>query len=130
MLRRVLLPIVFTAFATAVAAQTIVINPNKPPMPPGPVAQPVRISVGVNAFVPAPAGDSEQALKAQENGRRLVYQLAANECALLREVLASDCRLESININVQRLSAAQNYVERKVEGYNINGSINYQIVPK
>jgi hypothetical protein len=130
MLRSSVLSFCFVAFATGAFAQTIVINPSKPPIPTGRAAQPVRISIGVNTFVPVPDGDAAQALKAQEEGRRMVYQLAAGECALLREVLASDCRLESVNVNVQRLSAERNYVEPKVAGYNINGTVNYEITPK
>jgi len=132
MLRLSALSLCFVAFATSALAQTIVINPTKPPLPaaPGQMARPVRVSIGVNTFVPVPDGDAAQALKAQEDGRRMMYQLAAGECALLREVLASDCRLESINVNVQRMSAERNYVEPKVAGYNINGTVNYEITPK
>lgn len=128
MLRLPALSLLFTTFAATAFAQTIVINP-KPPMLHGPATQPVRISVGVSNFLPAPSGDAAQALKVQEDGRRMIYQLAANECLVLREVLASDCRLESVNVNVQYVPANQNF-GRKTEGYTVNGSINYQITPK
>jgi hypothetical protein len=128
MLRSLALSSMFAAFATTAFAQTIVINP-KLPMLPGAVTRPVHVSVGVSNFLPAPSGDAAQALKVQEDGRRMIYQLAANECLLLREALASDCRLESININVQYVPANQNFAQ-KTDGYNINGSINYQITPK
>jgi hypothetical protein len=80
-------------------------------------------------FVPAAGDDGAQSLKAQEDGRKLLYEAAAHECELLSATIASDCRLESINVNVQRVSANQNYGQ-KVDGYNINGNMNYRIAPK
>lgn len=132
MLRPSLLCILSAALATAASAQTIVINPDRPGMlpAPAPAAQPIRISLSVNMFVPSPGTDSAQALKAQEDGRKMVYESAAHECDVLRETLAKDCQLESININVQHVSAAQNFNGPKLDGYNIGGSINFQIVPK
>jgi len=64
-------------------------------------------------------------LKAQEDGRKMIYEAATRECETLRATIASDCHLESININVQRMSANQGYGQR--QGYNINGSMNYRI---
>jgi hypothetical protein len=131
MLRLFLLPLFVSVFATAASAQTIVINPNERSMAPisKPAPELLRISVGVNTFVPAPSGDGEQAFKAQEGGRRMVYELAAHECAILREVIASECQLESININTQHVTN-QNFGQSRVDGYNVNGTINLRIVPK
>jgi hypothetical protein len=56
----------------APAETTIVLNPKDRPMMPG--AEQVRVSVGVNMFVPLTDG-GEQAIKAQEDARRLVYVL-------------------------------------------------------
>jgi hypothetical protein len=135
MVRLPLLPaLVAAAFAgaTAASAQTIVINPSKPGMMPAPSApvQPIRISLSVNMFVPTPGNDPAQALKAQDDGRKMIYESAAHECEVLRDVLAKDCQLESININVQHVPANQNFNGNRVDGYNINSSINFQIVPK
>lgn len=132
MRRFVLLPAIFAVFATAASAQTIVINPNRQGMPPPavPTAQPVRISLSVNIFVPTPSDDSAQALKAQEDGRKMIYESAAHECDVLLDTLAKDCRLESINISVQHLPANQNFNGAKVDGYNIGGNISFQIWPK
>jgi hypothetical protein len=106
----------------APAETTIVLNPKDRPMMPG--AEQVRVSVGVNMFVPLTDG-GEQAIKAQEDARRLVYDLAARECAILRDVLASECRLESINVNVQR-----NQFGQQKDGLNVNGNVGFRIVPK
>jgi hypothetical protein len=132
MLRSFLLPAMLITFAATADAQTIVINPNKSGVLPSATTsvEPVRITVGVSTFAPAPNGDSEQALKAQEDGRRMIYAIAGRECAIMSEVVASDCHLESININVQRVGANRNFNEPRGEGFNINGNISYRIVPK
>jgi hypothetical protein len=130
MLRRILLPLLFTGFATVATAQTIVINPNKTGvLPPTSSAQQVRVSLGVSMFVAAPTDDSEMALKAQEDGRKLIYEAAGHECELLRATIASDCHLDSINLNVQRVNANQNFGQRG-DGYNINGNMSYSILTK
>jgi len=117
-------------FATSASAQTIVVKPNEPRAIGPIVAEQVRVSVAVNLFVAAPNDESELALKAQEDGRRLVYNVAARECALLRDLLASDCRLDSVNVNVQRVTAAQNFNQQKNDGFNINGNVTFRIMPK
>ena len=94
MMRLFALPAVFAACMTVASAQTIVVKPSEPRATGPIVAEQVRISVAVNLFIAAPADESEAAIKAQEDGRRLVYDVAARECSLLRDVLASDCRLE------------------------------------
>jgi hypothetical protein len=130
MKRWYLLGALVVSFATVASAQTIVVKPNEP-RPIGPiVAEQVRISVNVNLFVAAPADESEQALKAQEGGRRLVYEVAGRECAVLRDVLASDCRLDAVNVNVQRVTGGQNFNQQKSDGFNINGNVTFRIIPK
>jgi hypothetical protein len=111
------------AGALAVHAETtIVVNPKDRPMMTG--AEQVRVSVGINMFVPVTDG-GEQAIKAQEDARRVVYDLAARECAVLRDALASECHLESINVNVQR-----NQFGQQRDGLNVNGNVGFRIVPK
>jgi hypothetical protein len=129
MRRYALLPAIFLAFATAASAQTIVINPNKSGVLPATGAESVRVSLGISMFVPAPGDDSAQSLKAQEDGRKTVYEAAGHECDVLRATIAASCTLESININVQRVFANQIFGQ-KVDGYNINGSMNYNVVTK
>jgi hypothetical protein len=111
------------AGALAVHAETtIVVNPKDRPMTTG--AEQVWVSVGINMFVPVTDG-GEQAIKAQEDARRVVYDLAARECAVLRDALASECHLESINVNVQR-----NQFGQQRDGLNVNGNVGFRIVPK
>jgi hypothetical protein len=76
-------------------------------------------------LVAGPTGDSDEAQKSRDNAGRSVYQMAGRECDLLRDTLAKDCRLESVNVNVGRQFGVQ-----QQEGYTINGTMNFQIAPK
>jgi len=86
---------------------------------------PVRIQTTFNFFVAGASGDSEEAQKSRDKARRVVYEMAARECDLLREVLAKDCRMESVSSNVGR-----QFGQRQVEGYTVNGSVTLQITLK
>jgi len=87
---------------------------------------PVRIQTSYNFFVPGPTGDSDEAQKARDKARRTIYEMAARECDLLREVLAKDCRLESVNSNVGR----QQFGPQQPDGYTVNGNVSLQILVK
>lgn len=131
MLRLSLSCTILAALVTAASAQTIVINPNKTGgMIPSPAAEQVRISLSISTFVPVVGNDSAQSLKAQESGRKMVYDAAGQECDLLRATLASSCTLESININVQYVPGGNPNFGQRSEGYNINGNISYRILTK
>jgi hypothetical protein len=86
---------------------------------------PVRIQATFNFFVAGPSGDGEQAQKSRDKARRIVYEMATRECDLLREVLAKDCRMESVTSNV-----ARQHGQQQEEGYTVNGSVNLQITLK
>jgi hypothetical protein len=62
----------------------------------------VRVQTSFNFFVPGPGGDSEEAQKVRDKARRSVYEMAARECEMLREILARECRMESISSNIGR----------------------------
>jgi len=129
MRRLLFVAVLFTAFASVAPAQTIVINPSKSGEPPPQrAAEQVRVSLGISLFVAVPGDDGAQALKAQEEGRRLVYETAAHECEILRSTIAGECSLETVNVNVQRVAANPNM--QRVEGYNINGSMNYRVTTR
>lgn len=85
----------------------------------------VRIQVNMNFFVTAPTSNTEAAVKAQENARRVLYDSAGRECELLKAVIASECRLESVNVNMNR-----NYGNQQPEGFNANGSFTYRVMLK
>ena len=127
MLRFVLGSVIAAVWTVAASAQTIVIKSDEHGTP-SPAEQ-VRISIAVNLFAPSSDGNNDQALKVQEDARRAIYDLAGHECAVLRDVLASDCRLESVNVNVQHVGP-QNFGQQRSEGFNINGNIGFRVVPK
>lgn len=129
MRRLLFVTVLIAVFASAAPAQTIVINPNKLGEPPPPrAAEQVRVSLGMNLFMAVPGDDGAQALKAQEEGRKLVYETAAHECEVLRATIAGECTLEAVNVNVQRVSPNQGM--QRAEGYNINANINYRVTTK
>jgi hypothetical protein len=85
----------------------------------------IRVTTTVNLFVPGPTGEGEEAQKARDNARRMMYETAAHECDLLRDTMAKECRLESVNVNLGRQFGVQ-----QPEGYSVNGTMNFQITPK
>ena len=85
----------------------------------------VRIQSSINFFIAGPSGESEEAQRLRDRARRLVYEMAARECDLLREVLAKDCRMESVNVNIGR-----QFGQQQQEGYTVNGSMSLQITLK
>ena len=62
----------------------------------------VRVQVSVNYSVPGPVGDSDDWMKAQESARKALYLVADRECVILKETIATECRLESLNVNANR----------------------------
>jgi hypothetical protein len=76
-------------------------------------------------FVADPTDDSEAGVKAQEQARRAIYESAARECEVLRAVIASECRLESINVNVNR-----NYGNQGLRGFNAGGNFAFHVILK
>jgi hypothetical protein len=85
----------------------------------------VRIQSSINFFVAGSTGEGEEAQKLRDRARRTIYEMAARECDLLREVLAKDCRMEAVTSNINRQVGQQ-----QQEGYNVNGSMNFQITLK
>lgn len=87
----------------------------------------VRVQSNLNIFMPGPTGEGAEAEKLRERARRMVYDMAAHECDLLRATLAKDCRLVSVNSNV---NAARQFSPQQPEGYNVTGSMSFQVMIK
>jgi hypothetical protein len=85
----------------------------------------VRVQSNVNFFVAGPTADGEDAQKLRDKAQRAIYEMAARQCDLLREVLAKDCRMESVNSNIGR-----QFGQQQQEGYSVNGSMSFQITLK
>jgi hypothetical protein len=83
----------------------------------------VRVNVSVNFFVPAPLDDSEASMKAQAHARRMLYESAGKECDLLRATIASECRLEAINVSM-RMTPGYGQQQPRL---NASGNFNYRI---
>jgi hypothetical protein len=84
----------------------------------------VRVQMSIQLFMSGPTDDSDEADKQRERARRALYNLASKECDVMREVIARDCRLDSININLNRQGNAQ------MQGYFVNGSMGFHITLK
>jgi hypothetical protein len=85
----------------------------------------VRIQSTISFFVAGPTGESEEAQKLRDRARRAVYEMAARECDLLRDAIAKDCRMEQVSNNIIR-----QYGQQQQEGFNITGSMSFQITLK
>jgi hypothetical protein len=133
MLRLCLIPaltiLLAANFAPAASAEIVIRSPNEVIGAPA-AADQARITVNLNTFVPAPSDNSDQAQKAEESGRRTVYEFAEHECVILRDTIASDCRLESINVNIQHVAPSPNFAQARPDGFNINATMNFRIAPK
>jgi hypothetical protein len=55
----------------------------------------------------------------RERARRAVHQLAIRECALAKEVFGNECRLESVNVNINAVRQAGSGTS---EGHNVNSN--------
>jgi hypothetical protein len=87
----------------------------------------VRVQLQIQLFIPGPTDETEQAEKQRERARRILYEMAAKECDLMREVVARDCRLESVSVNLNRQNNPQ---VPQMTGYQVGGSMSYQITLK
>ena len=84
----------------------------------------VRVRMSIQLFLAGPTDDSDDADQQRERARRALYSLASKECDVMREVIARDCRLESINVNLSRQGNVQ------AQGYSVTGSMGFQIALK
>ncbi len=84
----------------------------------------VRIQVGINSFFPGPTGESDDAVKLRERVRRSIYEMAAGECGLVQQVLARTCRLESVNVSLNRQPNGQ------ADGYAASGNFTLRVTLK
>jgi hypothetical protein len=85
----------------------------------------VRVQVSINLFMPAPASEGDEADKIRDRARRSIYEFAQRECDILRDVLARECRLEAINVNVMRQPGPN-----VPQGFNVSGQLTLQVALK
>lgn len=87
----------------------------------------VRVQSSISYFVPGPSGDSDEAERLREKARQSIYTTASHECDVLKASLASDCKLESVNSNI---NSSRQYGPAQHEGFTINGSMTFRITLK
>ena len=89
----------------------------------------VRVQLGINFFLPGPTNDGEEAAKIRERARRTIYEMAGRECGVLLDTIASECRLDSVTVNLTR-QTQQVPQMGQVEGFAVNGQLGFQITHK
>jgi hypothetical protein len=94
----------------------------------GPQDGMIRVQTNINLFFPGPTGESDEAQKLCDKAQRVVYEMAGHQCDVLRDVLAKDCRLESVNVNIN--SNARQFNQQQIEGLTVGGGMSLQITPK
>jgi len=121
-------------FAVPISALLIVSAAAQTPMqrvavdtgsPPQRQDAPVRVQTTINLFMPGPTGDTEEGTKLRDRARAIIYDTASRECDLLRQNLAKDCRLESLNSNINK-----QFGQAQLEGFSISGTMSFQITLK
>jgi hypothetical protein len=121
-------------FAVPISALLIVSAAAQTPMqrvavdtasPPQRQDAPVRVQTTINLFMPGPTGDTEEGTKLRDRARAIIYDAASRECDLLRQNLAKDCRLESLNSNINK-----QFGQVQLEGFSISGTMSFQITLK
>ena len=122
MARAFLLAVPLVLLAGGVEAQQITIQ-NRPGL--AEQKGEIRVQVNVGFFVPGAVNGSEASLKAQEDARTALYRAAAHECEVLKAAIASECRVESLNVNINR-----NYGQPQNEGFTANGNFGYRVMLK
>jgi hypothetical protein len=85
----------------------------------------IRVQVNISFFVPGAVTNSEASLKSQEDARSALYKTAGRECEVLQASIAHDCRIESVNVNVNR-----NFGQPQNEGFTANGNFGFRITLK
>ena len=87
--------------------------------------QQVRVQSSVNVFMPGPSGEGEAGDQLRDRARKMIYQMAARECGMLEEVLARTCRLEAINVSLNRQPGAS-----MGDGYMVGGNFTMVVTLK
>lgn len=116
-------PLMLLLSVPAIAGDRIVIEQGARPSA---FKSEVQVNVSVSFFAPAAVDDSEASVKAQQRARRMLYENASKECDLLRATIATDCRLQRININVRTKPG----YGRQPAGLNATGNFSYRITLK
>lgn len=80
--------------------------------------RPVRVQSSISFFLPGGTADEQKADELRDRAKRAIYESAARECNLLRDILARDCRIEAITSNIGRQQQSN-----QQDGYSVNGQV-------
>jgi hypothetical protein len=123
--------------ATAVAAcpgiagaQDVTIRSNQPSTLLDKRDDQVRMQVTVNFFLAGPTGDSDEAAKLRDRATRAVYAMAGSECVLVEQSFAKACRLENVNVVLNRQVPGIAGLAGQSEGYLASGTFIMRATPK
>ena len=70
-------------------------------------ARAVEVTVSYNMSVPLKSDDPEVQKDAMEKGRRMLYEMAGNECTNLTATIADTCELARLNVQVNALRGSR-----------------------
>jgi hypothetical protein len=127
MMRQALISTMLVLFAGAAAAQDNPVRMVIQQSSPSPDGAQVRVNVAMSVVMGA-SGLGDQAVQAQEQARRKAYELAAHECAVLRDTIANECHIESINVSANRYQGS--YSTSRPENYSVGVNAVYRITLK
>lgn len=71
------------------------------------LTRPVEITVAYTMAVPLKSDDPEAQKEALEKGRRVLYEMAGNECTNLIATIAEACELGRLNVQVNALRGSR-----------------------
>jgi hypothetical protein len=78
----------------------------------------IQISVNYGMNLPLKSDDEKSQAEALESARRTLYGIAAGECKVLLATIATECRMERLNVqsNVQRHNPMMQQVHVSANG--------------
>jgi hypothetical protein len=88
----------------------------------------VRVTSSLSMSEPLAAADQDALLAKQTAARKTVYEIAGQECKLLLDTIAQECRLESLNVNSNVQN--QNFRDPPTIFLNTNSNASFRILLK
>lgn len=87
----------------------------------------IKVNVSYSFFVPGNTDTVENSAELHEKGRRMIYKIISNECAVLRETIADTCKLNRLNVTQRHMYRNRN---RKQSGVTVGGRATYNVTMK
>lgn len=84
---------------------------------------PTRIEVSLSMQLPIAGAGIEEQTRQGETIRKLVYESAQRECAILKDLFKAECRLRSM-----RVSASMQTRNREHDALTVSGQASYELI--